>query len=180
MATARDGFRFVDDSLLSADSPPPYLVQDILPSSALGVLAGAPRSAKTFLSLDVSLSVASGLDWLGRYRVEQGTVVYVAAEGGRGLGLRVEAWKGFHEVQGTAGVYFLRQPVHLHIRGEPKRLIEAIEAPLPAFPILGVIDTLSRCFLGGAKNSAREMGLLVAGMDAIGEKGAAVLALHHT
>jgi hypothetical protein len=48
-------------------------------------------------------------------------------------------------------------------------------------PSLVVVDTLSRCFVRGEENSARDMGLLIDGVDRIGrELGSAVLLVHHT
>jgi len=181
MAAARKEFRFVDDAELSIDQSPEYLVEGILPCGVLGVLVGLPASAKTFLALDLALSVASGTDWLGQCPVKQGPVVYVAAEGSRqSLGLRVQAWKAYHRVrEEPVGVHFLLQPVQLHTPSETEKLLDAIEDHLAVPPVLAVVDPLARCFLGGEENSAKDMGLLIAGMDALRRKGAAVLAVHH-
>lgn len=181
MAAARNEFQFVDDATLSIDQPPEHLVEEIIPCGALGVLVGAPASAKTFLALEFALSVASGIDWLGQYCVKQGPVVYVAAEGSRrSFGLRVEAWKAYHHLrEESVGVQFLLQPVQLHTRSETEKLLEAIEEQLAASPTLLVVDPLARCFLGGEENSAKDMGLLIAGMDALRGTGATVLAVHH-
>jgi hypothetical protein len=181
MATVREEFQFIDDAALSIDQAPECLVEGILPCGALGVVVGPPASAKTFLVLDLALSVASGTDWLGQCPVKQGPVVYVAAEGSsRSLGLRVEAWKAFHRVrEETVGVQFLLQPVQLHTRSEREKLLDAIEDQLAVPPALVVVDPLARCFLGGEENSAKDMGLLIAGMDALRGTGATVLAVHH-
>jgi hypothetical protein len=181
MATVREEFQFIDDAALSIDQSPEYLVEGILPCDALGVLFGPPASAKTFLALDLALSVASGTDWLGQCPVKQGSVVYVAAEGSsRSLGNRVEAWKAFHRIrEESVGVQFLLQPVQLHTRSERDKLLYAIEDQLAVPPALVVVDPLARCFLGGDENSAKDMGLLIAGMDALRGAGATVLGVHH-
>src|SRR5262245_6177250 len=155
MATVRKEFRFIDDATLSIAQSPEYLVEGILPCGALGLLVGVPASAKSFLALDLALSVASGADWLGRYRVKQGPVVYVAAEGSRGsIGLRVEAWKAHHRVRDeSVGVQFLLQPVQLHTPSETEKLLDAVEDQLDVPPTLLVVDPLARCFLGGEENS---------------------------
>jgi hypothetical protein len=181
MATVRKEFRFIDDAALSIDQSPESLIEGILPCTALGVVVGPPASSKTFLALDLALSVASGTDWLGQYPVKQGPVVYVAAEGSRrSLGLRVQAWKAYHRVrEQSVGVQFLLQPVQLHTWSEPEKLLDAIKEQLAVPPILIVVDPLARCFLGGEENSAKDMGLLIAGMDALRGTGATVLAVHH-
>jgi hypothetical protein len=61
-----------------------WLIKGLLPAQGLALLYGHPGSGKTFLALDFSGHVAMGWDWHGR-KVKQGLVVYVAAEGQRGL-----------------------------------------------------------------------------------------------
>ncbi|BAQ16083.1 AAA family ATPase [Methyloceanibacter caenitepidi] len=68
------------------------LVEDVLNAGAMGVMYGASGSGKTFLSLDLSFHVAAGLPWHGR-PTTQGPVLYVAAEGGRGIFKRIAALK---------------------------------------------------------------------------------------
>jgi hypothetical protein len=62
---------------------------------------------------------------------------------------------------------------------EPEKLLDAIKEQLAVPPILIVVDPLARCFLGGDENSAKDMGLLIAGMDALRGAGAAALVVHH-
>ena len=48
-------------------------------------------------------------------------------------------------------------------------------------PVLIVLDTLARCFVGGEENSARDSGLLIAAASTIQRQTeAAVLLVHHT
>jgi hypothetical protein len=49
-------------------------------------------------------------------------------------------------------------------------------------PVLVVVDTLARCMLGVDENSARDVGLVVDGLDLIRRSadGATVLAVHHS
>src|SRR2546421_3520366 len=68
-----------------------YLVQGLLPREGLAVLYGPPKCGKSFWVFDVAMHIALGWDYRGR-RVEQGSVVYVACEGDRGLGARKEAF----------------------------------------------------------------------------------------
>jgi hypothetical protein len=107
-------------------------------------------------------------------------VVYVAAEGVGGLGLRLRAWKQSHGWSGPAGIVFLPHAVNMMQPSEVDLLLRAVEA-LPEVPVLVIFDTLARCLVGGEENSARDMGLWIAGADRIRSvTGGAVLAIHHT
>ena len=47
-----------------------WLVQQIWGAAAVGVIGGAPKTCKSWLGLDMAVSVASGTACLGRFTVE--------------------------------------------------------------------------------------------------------------
>ncbi len=57
-----------------------YLVKNLLASTGLAVIWGAPKCGKSFWAVDLGLHVALGWEYRGR-RVQQATVVYAALEG---------------------------------------------------------------------------------------------------
>jgi len=58
-----------------------WLVEQLWCAHAVGVIGGAPKCAKTWLGLDMALSVATGTPCLGRYAVpEPGSVLIYLAE----------------------------------------------------------------------------------------------------
>jgi hypothetical protein len=58
-----------------------WLVEELWGTSAVGVIGGAPKCAKTWLGLDMALSVATGTACLGKYAVpESGPVLVYLAE----------------------------------------------------------------------------------------------------
>lgn len=60
---------------------PRWLVQDIWAEGACGFIAGAPKSYKSWLALDLALSVATGMPFLGQWPVKkQGPVLYLQEE----------------------------------------------------------------------------------------------------
>src|SRR5262249_7475506 len=79
-----------DDELTTA--APDWLVDRLLVAGSLGLLYGPPAAGKSLLALDWACSIATGEPWLGR-PVRPGPVLYVAAEGSAGLGVRVAAWR---------------------------------------------------------------------------------------
>jgi len=67
--------------LLKNIKRPKYLVQNILTEGACGFIAGEPKSYKSWVALDLALSVATGADFLGHFRVQNpGPVLYIQEE----------------------------------------------------------------------------------------------------
>jgi len=67
--------------LLKNIKKPKYLVQGILTEGACGFIAGEPKSYKSWVGLDLALSVATGADFLGEFRIQNpGPVLYIQEE----------------------------------------------------------------------------------------------------
>lgn len=68
-------------ALLKNIKKPKYLVQGILTEGACGFIAGEPKVYKSWVGLDLALSVATGADFLGHFRVQNpGPVLYIQEE----------------------------------------------------------------------------------------------------
>lgn len=165
------------DQLLELPAPLP-LIDGILYRDTLAVLFGMPGAAKSFLALDWALRVAAGSAWLGGFGVHQGPVLYVAAEGGHGIGQRVQAWKQARGIEPPAAFRLYPDVVNLLIPGQ----VDTVCAwAAQAKPVLIVFDTLARAIPGADENSARDMGLAVQGADRLrAAAGSTVLLVHHT
>ena len=158
--------------------PPTYLVEGVVTTDSLGTIYGAPGSSKSFVALSMALSVAHGVPWMGR-DVKPGPVLYVAAEGVSGMGMRVRAWLD-HHAPGPAlfPVMFVTCPVNLFVREWAIALADVCTDLCPA---LVVVDTLARCAVGAEENSAKDMGVIVDALDTVRQRtDAAVIAVHHT
>ncbi len=70
------------DEFLSTPIPDEdWLSEDIWLSGTIGVIAGAPKMYKSWLALDLGLSIASGTDFLGTFSIpDPGPVVFVPKE----------------------------------------------------------------------------------------------------
>lgn len=67
--------------LLKNIKKPKYLVQGILTEGACGFIAGEPKCYKSWIGLDLALSVSTGADFLGHFRVQDpGPVLYIQEE----------------------------------------------------------------------------------------------------
>jgi RecA-family ATPase len=172
-------FRLLDEAELNALPNPRWLVDGVVPEGGFIELHGPPGSYKSFLAVDLAMSVATGSEWAGR-PVKQGPVVYVAAEGASGYKLRVASWRLANGADEPAPVYFVTEAVQLLDSQATGAFLSAIREREPQ-PALVVIDTLSRCFVGEDENSAKSMSRLIAAVDRLrGETGATVLLVHHT
>lgn len=159
--------------------PPTWLIDDVLGASTLAVLYGKPGSGKSFLALDWALCVAAGMPWNGR-EVRSGPVLYVAAEGVGGLGIRIRAWAETFKVTMAEidDIQFFPRAINLL---DAERRQGLIEMAMTVGPTLVIIDTLARSMVGGDENSTRDVGLAIATADEVKDKtGATVLVVHHT
>lgn len=58
----------------------PMIVEGAFPASSVTLIGGAPKSGKSFLALDLGLSIAIGRPFMGEFDVSQGKVLYLALE----------------------------------------------------------------------------------------------------
>lgn len=160
-----------------------YIIKGVLDAGAMSVIYGPSNSGKTFFALDMVYHLAIGSEWRGR-RVKPCAVLYLAAEGGRGVINRVAALKLEHGVCDVpmaikrAGMDLLHDQADLqHIAD----LAAHVQDARPGLPLVIVIDTLSRIMAGGDENSAADMTALIRNIDAVREAtGAHVILVHHT
>jgi hypothetical protein len=75
---------------------PGWLVEGVMTRASLTLLSGKFGTYKSFVSLALAASVATGTPFLGHYVAEVGPVIYIAAEGASGLKARLEAWEDAH------------------------------------------------------------------------------------
>lgn len=154
-----------------------WLVKNIIPQDAIGMLFGASGTFKSFIAIDLALSVLHGQEWTKRKTVK-GAVYYVAAEGGAGVSRRVDAWHRGVDV--PENLYYCRTPLLLSSKQEIGALRDSIAA-LPEIPVLIIIDTLSQTFAGD-ENSSSDIAtyLRMLNSELRAAFNCTVLVLHHT
>jgi hypothetical protein len=152
------------------------LVEGFLVKESVVRLYGPPKSYKSFVMLDMAACVGGGIEWHGK-KVVQSRVLYVVAEGVRGIRLRVRAWEAINK-RAMTGVDFYERAVQLGDRKDVSTLIRTAKRGGYEFIIL---DTQARCTVGLEENSASEMGVVVAALDVLKEvTGACVALVHHS
>jgi hypothetical protein len=130
-----------------------WSVKHIIPADSVGVMFGGSGTFKSFLALDYALHVAHGLPWLGK-KTKQGTVLFIAAEGGAGLWRRIQAWHAQRNLS-PRKIKFYVLPVAVTLATEAVRVVEAAQA-LNVEPAVVIVDTMSQTF-DGEENSANEV-----------------------
>jgi len=176
----------VDDWLVPADdfskqpAPIKWLIKRWVQSDALIMIHGPSGGGKTFLVLDMVLSIASKgaiAEWHG-HKVRSGPVIYLAGEGHHGLRGRVAAWKQRHDVR-SLDMWLSRHGLDLNTAAGYQKTADAIRA-LSVTPSAIVVDTLHR-FLDGDENSAQDTKTMLDACGAlIQEFGCTVILVHHT
>lgn len=168
------------DEFASQPSPIKWLIKKWLQRDALIMVHGPSGGGKTFLVLDMCLSVASGGDidqWFGQ-RVRHAPVIYLAGEGHHGLRGRVSAWMQDKKVP-HLDMWLSKHGLDLNTPQGYQKTVEAIRA-LNINPGIIVVDTLHR-FLQGDENKAQDTKtMLDACSSLIDEFTCSVLLVHHT
>lgn len=151
------------------------LVADVLFLDTVTRLHGPSGTMKSFLTLSFAGAVGTGSPWHGR-PTKQGNVVYIVAEGIKGMRKRVRAWEQHHGVVMT-GVKFLPRPVQIK---SPEWAV-LIEVCRRLDAVLIIIDTQARSTVGVNENDNTEMGVILDLMERMRiATGACVLTVHHT
>lgn len=146
--------------------------------NSLARLYGAPGSGKSFVAMDMALSLAAGKFFLGR-RLEKAPVVYVMAEGQAVNADRAEAWLSRHAVAVEEIEYtFWAVPDAIQLtEAGVKPFIDVIE---PIQPALVILDT-KNAMMVGEENSASDFAVMRRALDMIRKTSeCCVLLVDHT
>ena len=166
---------------LKALPDPKWLVSGMIPEASTGFIFGAPGAGKTFVTLSLALSLATGKSqWWGRDIQRAGPVVYVSSEGFSDLKYRIAAWEGATKTDANDAPFFLMpdslslmDPTHVD---RLARTIDALKEP----PVMIVIDTVSRAMPGADENLQKEMTMFIAACDLLSKRfTSAVCGVHH-
>jgi KaiC/GvpD/RAD55 family RecA-like ATPase len=164
---------------IELDLGKPGLIDGLLGTTGMTVLYGESGAGKTFVAIDLACHVAAGLPWRGK-DVEQGVVVYVAAEAPESVKRRVWAWKKRYGVEHLPLVV-VTASVDL-LNGSTDKVLALISRLREQHGrvALVVIDTLARAMTGN-ENAPDDMGRFVAACGRVREASEGhVLVVHHT
>ncbi len=167
--------------IVTQDDSPRWLIDQLWGAGAVGVIGGAPKCSKTWLALDMSLSVATGTTCLDRYAVpEPGPVLIYLAEDS--LAMVRERVEGIARHRGVnldeVPLHVITAPV-LRLDREPHRT-QLRETAKQLRPRLLLLDPLVRLH-GIDENHAGEVAELLAYFRSLQrELDLSVVLVHHT
>ncbi len=155
-----------------------WLVKRVLPRQGVAVVYGKSQSFKSFITSDLAWTIAAGWDWAG-VRSMQAPVVYIAAEGARGLRKRKEGWTRTHsDIPAPLPFRLVSAAPNLGgENGDLPELIASIEAAHLA-PGLIIIDTLAQTIGSGDENGSG-MVQYISNAQALASKFAALVVIVH-
>lgn len=161
--------RLLDVSeLIENIKPIDWLVRGYIENDSLALIYGAPGSGKSFVTVDLACSIATGTDWFG-HKVKPGSVYYIAGEGHNGLARRFKGWKESHQkllppgvLYKSAGATQLMSDEHIIELSED---IYQTAEQTGVKPVAIFIDTLARNFGNGDENSTQDMSRVIALVD---------------
>lgn len=160
--------------------PPRWLVKGLIQADSLALLTGTYRSFKSFIALDIALSLASGRPVLGNkdwQPVEPQKVLYLCGEGSADLGVRYRAYTKARLTGSIDRCGFIDDVPQIDDFTSPEFVALA-----DAHDVI-VIDTLARITVGIDENSNADIGRVVAVLDGLRkgrERPLTVIVVHHT
>jgi hypothetical protein len=165
LLSTAEGIRTVDvlDALQSSLPPVPWIADGWLGEGDLVIFGGEWASGKSLIALDLAISVATGIHWMGRIPITKtGPVLYVDEENNaRNVTRRISRMvRGRNIDPEIASAIPLRYLSKNHLRLDAPRGLSTLRAEIEAHrPVLVVLDSLIR-FHGADENSNTEMAAL--------------------
>jgi len=158
-----------------------WLIDGLWGASSVGVIGGAPKCSKTWLGLDIALSVATGTPCLGTYAVpDPGPVlVYLAEDSLAIVRQRVEGMARHRGLDlSSVQIHVITTPT-LRLDREPHRY-QLFETAKRLRPRLLLLDPLVRLH-GVDENHATEVAELLAYFRSLQRQlDLALILVHHT
>ncbi len=157
-----------------------YLLRGLWPADAYGIIAAESKAGKTWLSLDLALSVATGGPFLGHFPVERsGPVLVYLGEGGLRNTYRrfaaIAAHKGI-DLLDAQNVELVSRPPSLNDPIHCAQIVADVAATNPALVILDPLYLSISANMG----QLNEVGQQLAKIQRIAEDaGAALVVIHH-
>jgi len=158
------------------------LLGKVIERDCTGQIFGPSGSGKSFVALDMAMSVGTGGEWNGN-KCGKGAVIYFAGEGHSGLKRRIKAWNKRNPGKDLSNVHISSTAISFTTEGLRTAVAEIteLEEATGQLVALVIVDTLAR-HIEGDENSTRDMGGFVRAVDGLrcGFPGSSAIVVHHT
>lgn len=164
-----------------------YLVTDLIPRGSLVFVAGAPKAGKSWIGVELSLAVATGSLFLGRFHVpRQGNVLHFALEGNRSaMRTRIGAIARSHRVNpddpaALVGLNLSYKPTGLDLM-DASWASDVAEGVTGASATMVVVDVLRAAAPGLREDGqgSTDFAIIRSHLQPILAAGVTVVILHH-
>jgi hypothetical protein len=161
-----------------------WLIANVVPFEELMMLYGPSRIGKSFLVIDMAMSIACGLPFAG-IRTERTGVLYIALEGVKGMPKRTKAWRIHHGVSEEEPAFVVTAG-RLDLFSEEgfRELVQFVRGLQKSCQLkfgLIIIDTLAKAMGRGKENDNSDVTVVTLNAQQLGEIfSASVLLVHHT
>jgi hypothetical protein len=155
-----------------------WLVKDTLPAQGLACIYGPSGSSKSFLALDLSLSIACKAEWFG-LKIKCVPVLYIVLEGLQGFIKRVDAWILQNKIR-PKKFFLIRDDINLFNFADVSDLVASLQESNFVNGLI-VIDTLNQASPGVDENSVKEISQVLNHLKFIQrETNSLTLIVHHS
>ena len=179
-------FELLDVAAIKGMPDPAWIIDKLMVEQSLGFIFGPPGSLKTFIGLDIALSITTKQpSWWGYTLRKPGAVIYICAEGQASLKYRIAAWESNRNANADGAPFFLiKQSINFMSGDDIGRLLATLETAVAraAGPIAAVVvDTVSKVLPGSDENLQKDMTIFVNACAQVRERyGCVVVGVHHT
>lgn len=178
----RDRIHFLHEYADNVQDPT-WLIPGLLPAHGIGMMYGESGSFKSFLALDMALSLAFGIPGQWGAPPVKNDVLFLAGEGPVATAKkRWPAWMEWQNIEFRSDHrFFIGSEVPLYTDSAAWENVKKDLVELKAKPALIVIDTMTRLITGLDENSAKDASMVTKFMEQLARYYECfVLAIHHT
>ena len=167
--------------------PPKPVLSKFMYDGDMQVLVGASGSGKSFLVIDIALSLTCKDSWHGK-TMENRPVIFINGEGFGAILKRIKAYCIHHKINiDNSRLYFSETAADLFddisslkVLGEIKRIIDTWDSKENIKPVI-IIDTVARNFGAGNESFTSDMSVFINHVDDIRKTyKATIILVHHT
>jgi len=162
-------YELLDEIQIIKQPLPTYLVDGLIPEDSINLLTGQKGVYKSFMGLDMALTMTHGKGSFHGRATQDGGAIYFAGEGAGGLGKRIAAWRLHHKIDhaDTYGVkspfWLVRTPINLLNEADIDQIIRSIKDTEQRYGCMiktTWVDTISRA-IQGAKEDEQTWGAII-------------------
>lgn len=170
-------FKPMTDEYLSDRHIVRWSIKHILERGIVAALFGASGLGKSFVTISMACSIATGKEWLG-HKTKPGKVLYIAGEGFHGVKRRVYGWRMEHDMIDTDNLIVTSRVINFGSKEDLALLKSYLDTQEIS---LIIIDTLARATAGMDENSVQDMSPFMEHLGQLTRQyGCSTLVVHHT